>query len=218
MKTFRHNLSQIFHEEKAQGVIRMIARSGGTLSTLRRGLKGERMVKDILEKLNVKEYWIYNDIMIRSANGKLTQIDHLVVSYYGIFIIETKYYFGQIYGTDEDYRWKCRKGKREVMFYNPVKQVMNHKRTLSKILKLQIDLEALVCFTGAPVLKVRATSIPIIHVKGLIKHLRKYRKPLMTIHDIKYVLRVLDKHIVTGRYYRRKHIQHIRGTIKDWRY
>lgn len=39
------------------------------------------------------EYTIFNDFLFES-NGHSTQIDHIVVSPYGVFVIETKGYKG----------------------------------------------------------------------------------------------------------------------------
>lgn len=45
------------------------------------------------------EYTIFNDFLFES-NGHSTQIDHIVVSPYGVFVIETKGYKGWILGGE----------------------------------------------------------------------------------------------------------------------
>ena len=52
------------------------------------GFFGELWTKKDLKKLP-KEYKILNNIMIK-VNNSTHQIDHIVVSKYGIFVIETK--------------------------------------------------------------------------------------------------------------------------------
>ena len=54
----------------------------------RKGTYGEKRVAAILNSLP-DEYTIFNDVYIEE-NGKSTQIDHVVFSPYGIFVIETK--------------------------------------------------------------------------------------------------------------------------------
>jgi hypothetical protein len=54
-----------------------------------KGWIGEKAVADILAKLPNDQYKIINNLMIKTENGS-TQIDHIVVSDYGIFVIETK--------------------------------------------------------------------------------------------------------------------------------
>lgn len=53
------------------------------------GFMGELWTKEALFKLDKNEYKILNDIMIE-IDGITHQIDHVIVSKYGIFVIETK--------------------------------------------------------------------------------------------------------------------------------
>ena len=67
------------------------------------GKLGEKIVGLNLKKLP-DEYRIFNDVYIQE-NGFSTQIDHLVISPYGIFVIETKNYKGDIYGVSCKSPW-----------------------------------------------------------------------------------------------------------------
>ena len=67
------------------------------------GFFGESHTKSALRKLP-KEYIVLNDVNI-TANGYHNQIDHVVVSKYGIFCIETKQYNGYITGSKWDKNW-----------------------------------------------------------------------------------------------------------------
>ena len=60
------------------------------------GKRGERRVARKLDWLS-KEYITLNDLLLPTRYGT-TQIDHVVVSPYGIFVIETKNYKGWILG------------------------------------------------------------------------------------------------------------------------
>lgn len=62
-----------------------------------KGKVGEMRVASILKKFPVNRYKIINNLLLTS-NGYSTQIDHIVISIYGIFVIETKFYQGWIYG------------------------------------------------------------------------------------------------------------------------
>ena len=68
-----------------------------------RGRLGEQKVCSILKKLPA-EYYLWNDIVLQ-RNGYSVQIDHVVISPYGIFVIETKNYTGWIYGNDDSDQW-----------------------------------------------------------------------------------------------------------------
>ena len=49
-------------------------------------------------------YIIFHDIIIPSRNGT-TQIDHVIISRYGLFVVETKNLKGWIYGTANQPKW-----------------------------------------------------------------------------------------------------------------
>ena len=51
------------------------------------------------------DYYVMDDVVLETTNGT-TQIDHIVVSKYGLFAIETKNYRGEIYGNDNSQKWK----------------------------------------------------------------------------------------------------------------
>lgn len=53
------------------------------------GDRGEKRVSSFLEDLDSDEYRVYNDLLIRNGNYT-TQVDHIVISRYGVFVLETK--------------------------------------------------------------------------------------------------------------------------------
>ena len=74
------------------------------------------------------EYIIFNDLLFKS-NEHSTQIDHLVVSPYGVFVIETKGYKGWIFGGENSEYWTQVIYKSKHQFYNPIKQNNGHVRS-----------------------------------------------------------------------------------------
>lgn len=98
-----------------------------------KGAVGEEHVANILSKLPQEEYKIINNLLI-SQNGNTTQIDHVVVSEYRIFVIETKFYQGQIYGgTNSDY-WTQNIYGNKYSLRNPIHQNYGHIQALVAIL------------------------------------------------------------------------------------
>ena len=53
------------------------------------GVYGEKEVSFFLEDLDCEDYRVYNDLLIRNGNYT-TQVDHIVISRFGVFVIETK--------------------------------------------------------------------------------------------------------------------------------
>ena len=124
-----------------------------------KGYLGERDVSNRLSKLNSSNYKVINNLMLQVGN-KTTQIDHIVVSNYGIFVIETKNYKGWIIGNEYDEYWKQVIYKRTEKLYNPVKQNYGHIMALKGVLKNFKDLNyiSIVAFTTKADLKVTTTT------------------------------------------------------------
>jgi len=62
-----------------------------------KGRIGELMVKAHVEKGLGEEYMLLNNVTIPDSEQGTTQIDHILISPYGVFIIETKNYTGWIF-------------------------------------------------------------------------------------------------------------------------
>lgn len=103
-----------------------------------KGHIGEQQVSGLLSFLPAEKYRVVNNIMIKTENGT-SQIDHVVVSIYGIFVIETKNYKGWIYGSEYGDNWVKNVYGKKYHFYNPLKQNYSHIDALSKLLKMSKD-------------------------------------------------------------------------------
>lgn len=69
------------------------------------GENGEREVSSYLADLECEEYQVFNDLLLRNGNYT-TQIDHIILSRYGVFVIETKNVHGKVYGSGNAEFWK----------------------------------------------------------------------------------------------------------------
>lgn len=96
-----------------------------------KGIIGEKIVASKLSKLPEQQYRVLNDIMLRTEYGT-TQIDHIVISIYGIFVIETKNYKGWITGSEYGEYWTKNMYGKKYTFRNPLKQNYAHVKALEK--------------------------------------------------------------------------------------
>lgn len=99
-----------------------------------KGKYGELKVSWQLNRLYYKKYKVINDVLIRS-NSRSSQIDHIVVSVYGVFIIETKNYKGWIFGHESSDFWTQTLFQYKYQFRNPVIQNWEHINTLKSVLQ-----------------------------------------------------------------------------------
>lgn len=103
-----------------------------------KGKYSEKLVYNEILELP-EEYFIFNDLLFDS-NGRSTQIDHIVVFPYGVFVIETKGCKGWILGGENSEYWTQTIYKSKYQFYNPIKQNEGHVRFLRHLLKCSVDI------------------------------------------------------------------------------
>ena len=116
-----------------------------------KGERGEHRIAMSLERLDPAVYHVMNDVLIPDGIRPegTTQIDHIVLSVYGIFVIETKNYSGWIFGDADSSKW-CQTiyGKRSY-FQNPYRQNYKHICCLSALTRLPRKyFVQVVAFTG----------------------------------------------------------------------
>ncbi|MFD2043084.1 nuclease-related domain-containing protein [Ornithinibacillus salinisoli] len=120
----------------------------------RKGEIGEYKIDIQLSQLP-KDYKYLNDLMIenpKSISG-YSQIDHLVITPYGIYVIETKNYQGTIYGSKNRKNWLIN-GKFKMM--NPVIQNYGHIEALKKYIDKSYHdkFKSMITFTKRCTLKI----------------------------------------------------------------
>ncbi|MCA1055278.1 NERD domain-containing protein [Rossellomorea aquimaris] len=138
-----------------------------------KGKIGEGEVKYYLRKLNNSDkYRIFHDILLPSSSGGTTQIDHIVISQAGIFVIETKNYKGWIFGNEQSMQWTQVIYKRKQKFYNPFYQNHGHIKAIERIIGEQIKVPYynVVVFGSRAVIKRVSVESPNFHVVSA-KHL-----------------------------------------------
>ncbi|MGF1456405.1 MAG: NERD domain-containing protein [Alphaproteobacteria bacterium] len=117
----------------------------------RKGARGERHVHNALSSvLNENEYRVLSDLILPVAGGT-TQLDHLVLSRFGIFVIETKNMSGWIFGSADQQKWtQVQKGGKRRSFQNPLWQNHAHVKAIESILEVDPKvLHNFVVFTGS---------------------------------------------------------------------
>lgn len=138
-----------------------------------KGIIGESQVSDVLKKLD-KDYLVFNNVKL-NTKGSISQIDHVVVSDYGIFVIETKNYKGWILGYENSQNWTQVIYKYKNKFYNPVLQNRGHIYALKYVLREYRNLEfiSIVVFTNKATLKT-TTQTDVINLNKLLKTIYHY--------------------------------------------
>lgn len=150
------------------------------------------------EKLTTAGMWLFldkkvyrriDDLIIPSANGT-TQIDHVLVSTFGIFVIETKNIQGWIFGNQNDSTWCQSLYGRKNRFQNPLRQNYRHVQCLAEFLGLDQKLfHSVVFFIGECEFK---TPVPSnVLASGLSSYICGFRSQILTAAKVDDVERRL---------------------------
>lgn len=157
----------------------MVSRYKINHSAKNKGIKGEKEVNRILRSLPWNKYIVIDDIMVKSDSGlKYTQIDHIVVSTYGIFVIETKNYNGRVFGAENSGYWYQNVNGKFVKFRNPIKQNYAHIMGLKKFLNIKMEcFISIVAFSDQCELEIDSyDNCNVVNFKNLKKNIKSYNK------------------------------------------
>ena len=199
-------------------------------SAKQKGKRGEMRVSAILSKLS-DEYTILNDLVFRTEKGT-TQIDHIVVSKYGIFTIETKNYRGEIYGDDnrkewtqlivtkvtyEKKWWKTYTYVTKNRFYNPVKQSVGHALRIKELLSVfpHVKIVPIVVFTGDAILRYVESNNHVVYEKNLLDVIDGYKTTYLTDNDVQAVLAILTSNNIRETVSDRQHVKNLRIAARE---
>lgn len=179
-----------------------------------KGKVGEAKIASILATLPKNKYIVLNNIMLRNDYGT-SQIDHVVVSEYGIFVIETKNYSGWITGTEYSEQWTKNMYGKKYSFRNPLKQNYGHIKSLEAVLKLpETVFISIVVFSRKADLKVKTNQM-VIYVSQLKKVILRYRNLIFTQEDIREIAAIIEGRNILEKDIRKKHIKNIRKNIEN---
>jgi ribosomal protein L37AE/L43A len=124
-------------------------------------------------KLDDNIYRRFHDVILETDDGT-TQIDHIVVSIYGIFVIETKNYSGWIYGSEKQPQWTQVLYGSKKTFQNPLHQNYKHTMELSRTLDVPHDkIHSIVFFIGESTFKTEMP--PNVLDKGLSSYIGSFK-------------------------------------------
>lgn len=182
------------------------------------GDSGEFAVARQLRRLP-RQYMVINDLMFRNSKNHTTQIDHVVVSPYGIFVIETKNITGHIYGSAWSQQWKRYKKawysgveyNSELEFSNPLLQNRAHIVALNAVLAQFRPPQpiSVIAFSPNAELKVYADDACIVYWSQLRKFIRRFRTPVMSTDQAEAIYNFLRTINIREKDIRRQHVDRL---------
>ncbi len=140
-----------------------------------------RMAEVRLAKLLVRQlpdgYTHYHNLVLITEIGDLTEIDHLVLSPFGIFVIEVKNFQGWVFGKEHQEQWLLQHYRRKHPFQNPIRQNFKHTEAVAHLLDIDSKAEpaqiySVIAFSQRAQFK---NPMPdhVLHIEEVHRHIRK---------------------------------------------
>ena len=178
-------------------------------------VSGEAGVASKLESLQREnnEYHPFNNIILKTPDGT-TQIDHILISTCGIFVIETKDFKGWIFGDVHQKKWTQSlfgpgHSSIKYQFQNPIHQNYKHVKAVQDF--LGIDSKSVfnvVVFTGKSEFK---TDMPenVLELHHLLPYIKVQTKILFTGEKVEALSQKLRDYIEHASDKEEEHLKNI---------
>lgn len=180
-----------------------------------RGKMGEQRVsKRLLKLANKYGGSVIDDVIIPGENDKTSQIDHIYICNYGIYVVETKNYSGRIYGNDKQREWTqvLAYGNTKNKLYNPVMQNQTHIYRLLQLLNVKAPAISVVVFVRG-----NTDYIDSDYVYNLreLKHLLDDSKQCIDDATVEKIINTVMEYKINPAKTNREHVREIKQMQKD---
>ena len=154
---------------------------------------GEAYLSGLLQsQFPPPDYHLLNHLTLPTKAGS-TQIDHVLVSRFGVFVIETKHFRGWIYASADDRQWTQVLHRARFQFLNPIHQNFAHVLAVRELLNFlpADDIVSIVAFTGNAEFK---TPVPegVFHPADLVKYLKGRAREVMPVNRMQFCVGRLE--------------------------
>ena len=151
-----------------------------------------RLSSEIRSHFVAPNYHLMNHITLQLKDGT-TQVDHILVSRFGVFVIETKNYNGWIFANSKHANWTQVLFKRKFQFQNPIFQNFRHVKAVQEMLDfLPADcVKSVVVFTGEAEFK---TDVPpgVVRLPEFVNHIREQNTEVMSHNRMQFCVGRLE--------------------------
>lgn len=161
-------------------------------------------------------YRIIKNVTLSDNQGGTTQIDHIIVSKFGVFVLETKNMKGWIFGSERQKQWTQKIFKHSSKFQNPLHQNYKHVKAIQSLLELPSNtVFSLVVFVGDAVLK---SQMPDNVKKGIdyIGFIKSKKESFFDDDKVEEIVSLIEQ----GRLSRslktnREHVKYVRKIVQE---
>lgn len=154
---------------------------------------GEQLVNNIINRYFTKEeYHLMRNVTLPIAGGT-TQIDHVLVSTKGVFVLETKHYSGWIFGSPKQLKWTQTTRWGKYKFQNPLHQNHKHVKELERYFDFlpENSFKSIIVFSGDGELK---TQMPenVLYSGELVSYINKFNDEIISLNRMFFIVGKLE--------------------------
>jgi len=167
-----------------------------SLRAIIKGFTGELKTTFVQKLFLDEEYRIFNNVLI-PTESRSTQIDHIIVSKYGVFVIETKDKTGWIFGDPKEAQWTQVIFNDRYRFQNPIRQNYLHTKSLAEFLRIDHKvIHSLIIFWGDCEFK---TPMPEYVFKGNVfntkytNYIKSKNKTILSENEVDRICSILKE-------------------------
>jgi hypothetical protein len=155
--------------------------------------RGEaRLSRAVQGRFGAPDYHLLNHLTL-SQGSRTTQIDHVLVSRYGVFVIETKRYKGWIFAGANWRQWTQVLYRAKYRFQNPLRQNYGHTRSVQQLLDFLpvAAVRPVVVFTGSAEFK---TPMPegVFTLREFLHYVESQRVEVMSLNRLQFCVGRLE--------------------------
>lgn len=154
---------------------------------------GEALVsKAVRANFAPPDYHLLNHVTLQVNDGT-TQVDHILVSRFGVFVIETKDYKGWIFANPKQASWTQVLFNSKFRFQNPIFQNFRHVRAVQDLLDFLPPeaIRSVVVFTGDAEFK---TDVPpgVFNLAGFLDYIHGNTTEAMSLNRVQFCVGRLE--------------------------
>lgn len=165
--------------------------------------------------LDKQKYHLIKNVTLPTEDGS-TQIDHIIVSKYGVFVVETKNMKGWIFGDAKQKTWTQKIYKHTSKFQNPLHQNYKHVKTLESLLGLSDhQIHSIVVFIGDSRFK---TEMPenVTYGRGYIRFIQSKNQSVLTESEVQEITSKIESgRLLQSFKTNREHAKHVKKIVAD---
>ena len=179
------------------------------------GFFGEMRVRATMRlRLDRTSYRAFHNLILPSRDGT-TQVDHIVVSRFGVFVIETKNLNGWIFGDERARSWTQSIYGHQYQFLNPLRQNYKHVKAVEDLLGVGTRcVHSVVVFVGPSRFK-KEMPTNVLERRALIAYMRSKTEVVLSERQVEDAIQTFETTGETMGGAGRRHLESLKASRRD---